>query len=337
MSRLPIVLSMFLLVFSLISNLEVDASNPNLFVSAENLTFENRFAGSMVVEVVVNDPQIDDTGEGKGEPDVTINGKQLRMVQAVDGNWYAYFANLQKAKIADQIAFDTGISGQGFDFGVFCSSSTPSTVLGASFSDSDGVAVPRIGSLTGFTNGNSPLSSCSGIVDFSTNNINNVVRHSKSINTNSPATGQIGLESAAWPIIQLFSFDDVEIQYNRAGGVQKVELEFDEIENASLTLDRVSYPKNSQVFIVIDDIQLNQDPTSNDSWTFNINSPNAVFYQAFDENGSDAANGTPALVNLVPFLSSLGFEDNGLLSGNLGSVAVLRTNDNQPDLQFQTA
>jgi hypothetical protein len=309
---------MFLLVFPLISNFEADASNPNLFVSAENPTFGNRFAGSMVVEVVLIDPQIADTDEGKGEPDVTLNGKQLRMVQATDGNWYAYFANLQKAKIADQIAFDTGVSGEGLDFGVFCSSNTPSTVLGASFTDSDGVAVPRIGSLAGFTNGTSPLSSCSGIADFSSSNINNVVRHSKSINTNSPATGQIGLESAAWPIIQLFSFDDVEIQYNRAGGVQKVELEFDEIENAFLTLDRTSYPKNSEVFIVIDDIQLNQDPTSNDSWTFNINSPNAVFYQAFDENGSDAANGTPALVNLVPFLSSLGFEDNGLLAGNLG-------------------
>jgi len=329
MSRLPIVLSMFLLVLPLISNLEADASNPNLFVSAENPTFENRFAGSMVIEVVVNDPQIDDTGEGKGEPDVTINGKQLRMVQAVDGNWYAYFANLQKAQIADQIAFDTGVSGQGLDFGVFCSPNTPSSVLGVSFSDSDGVAVPRTSGLSGFTNGNTPLSSCSGSVSSSTN-INNVVRQSKSINTNSPATGQIGLDEDAWPIIQLFSFDDAEIQYNRAGGVQKVELEFDEIENASLTLDRVSYPKNSQVFIVIDDIQLNQDPTSNDSWTFNINSPNAVFYQAFNENGNDAANNSPALVNLVPHLSSLGFKDNGLLAGNLGSVAELRTNDNQP-------
>ncbi|MFB5645553.1 MAG: peptidase, partial [Nitrosopumilaceae archaeon] len=284
-----------------------------------------------VIEVVVNDPQISDTGEGKGEPDVTLNGKQLRMVQATDGNWYAYFANVQKAKIADQIAFDTGVSGEGLDFGVFCSSSTPSSALGVIFSDSDGVAVPRIGSLAGFTNGNIPFSSCSGVVDFSSSNINNVVRQPKSINTNSPAPGQIGLETAAWPIIQLFSFDDVEIQYNRAGGVQKVELDFDEIEDASLALDRTTYPQNSQVFIIINDIQLNQDPTSNDSWTFNINSPNAVFYQAFDENGNDAANGTPALQNLVPFLSSLGFKNNGLLSGNLGSVAELRTNDNQPD------
>jgi len=328
MSRLPIVLSIFLLVFPLISNLEADASNSNLFVSAENPTFENRFAGSMVVEVIVNDPQIDDTGEGKGEPDVTINGKDLRMVQTTDGNWYAYFANLQKAQIADQIAFDTGVSGQGLDFGVFCSRDT--TIFGVSFSDSDGFSFPGDSGITG-TDGTTSFQQCTGTPTSSLFE-NNVVRQPKSINTNSNVPpGQIGLTASAWPIIQLFSFDDVEIQYNRAGGVQKVELEFDEIENASLTLDRTSYPKNSQVFIVIDDIQLNQDPTSNDSWTFNINSPNAVFYQAFDENGNDAANGTPALVNLVPFLSSLGFEDNGLLAGNLGSVAELRINDNQPD------
>ena len=160
--RISIGLAVFLLIMPLILNLDAEAShNPNLFVSAENPTFVNRFAGSMVVEVVVNDPQIDDTGEGKGEPDVTINGKQLRMVQAVDGNWYAYFANLQKAQIADQIAFDTGISGQGLDFGVFCSSSTPSTVLGASFSDSDGVAIPHDTGLTvGGLDGQGTLPTC---------------------------------------------------------------------------------------------------------------------------------------------------------------------------------
>jgi len=256
---LVISLVSFLLI-PLASN-SVEASNPNLFVSAENPKFDNYFAGSMVVEVVINDINIRDTDEGKGEPDVTLNGKQLRMVQGSDGQWYAYFAHVDAAQTADQIVFNIlGAEGESLDFGVFCDRNTDSSVLGVSFSDSDGVAVPRIGSLSGFTNGNSPLSSCSGIVDFSTNNINNVVRQSKSINTNSPAIGQIGLESAAWPIIQLFSFDNAEIQYNRAGGVQKVELEFDEIENASLTLDRASYPKNSQVFIVIDHIQLHQDP-----------------------------------------------------------------------------
>ncbi|MFB5627363.1 MAG: hypothetical protein ACE5R5_04110, partial [Nitrosarchaeum sp.] len=70
------------------------ASNPNLFVSSENSQFNNRFSGSMVVEVIIRDSNLHDTDQGKGEPDVTLNGKSLRMVQSSDGNWYAYFANV---------------------------------------------------------------------------------------------------------------------------------------------------------------------------------------------------------------------------------------------------
>ncbi len=88
-------LTALVLVFSLIvivsdSSYQAHAShNPNLFVSAENLIFGNYFAGAIVVEVVVNDPNLIDTDEEKGEPDVSINGKQLRMAQASDGRWYA--------------------------------------------------------------------------------------------------------------------------------------------------------------------------------------------------------------------------------------------------------
>ena len=42
--------------------------------------------------------------KAKGEPDVTVNGKILRMVQAVDGNWYGYFADRDQAQIADSTA-----------------------------------------------------------------------------------------------------------------------------------------------------------------------------------------------------------------------------------------
>lgn len=97
--------------------MDVDAaSNPNLSVSAENSKFDNHFAGSMVIEVVIRDSNISDTDEGKGEPDVTINGKTLRMVQATDGNWYAYFANVDKAKIADATV---GLAGKGLDLEFF--------------------------------------------------------------------------------------------------------------------------------------------------------------------------------------------------------------------------
>ena len=307
--------------------------NPNLYVSAENSSFNDYFSGSMIVEVVVNEPNLIDTDEGKGEPDVTINGKDIRMVQASDGKWYAYFANKDKAKIADQVAFNggTGLAGESLDFGVFCSKDTAASVLGISFSDTEGVAIPRSGGIAGATNGTSSFNPCTGSPTDSANQ-NNVVRKPKSPNTNSAVPiGQIGIDPDAWPVIQLFSFsNNVVIQYNRGGGTQKVELSYDEIPNISLSLDRSGYPTKAEVFVTISDVQLNQDPTDRDSWTFNIDSKIATFYQAFTETGSNSANGGTGLINLVPHLSSLDFEDNGKLTMNLGSVAELKTSNNQP-------
>lgn len=334
MIKACLIIIAFMLIFPIFSSFNAEATyNPHLFVSAENPVFDNHFAGSMVIEVVVNDPDYNDIDEAKGAPDVTLNGNDLRMVQSTDGKWYAYFANIDAAKRADQIVLDAGPGavGKSLDFGVFCSSSTASSVLGVSFSDTEGVAVPgRIG-LSDFTNGNAPFTACTASPVGG--NENNVVRNPKSINTNpSVPTGQIGIDVNAWPLIQLFSFDNVEIKYNRAGGIEKVQLEYDKIPNISSIPDRKGYPNNAEVFLTINDIQLNQDPTDEDSWTFNINSPEATFYQAFTESGSDSGNNSPGLINLVPYLSSLGFEDNGKLTMNLGNVAKLKTNDNQPNL-----
>ena len=315
-------------ILLIIPQIDAEASsNPNLFVSAENSQFNNHFSGSMVVEVVVIDPNLNDTGEGKGEPDITINGKSLRMVQATDGNWYAYFANVDKAKIAD---YTVGLPGEGLDFGVFCSRDTSSLVFGISLSDTDGFAVPSSAGLGGSTNGVSSFSSCTGLPTDSTSLIN-VVRNAKSINTNSNIpTGQIGLDSNAWPLIQLYFFDDVTIQYNPGGPSQQVSLEYDEIQNISFSLDRDLYPENAEVFLTVNDFQLNQDPTDEDSWTFGVGTTPSVFYQAYDENGQSSANGATGLVDLMSNLSNFGFEDNGKLSVNLNSVIELQSNDEQP-------
>jgi hypothetical protein len=287
------------------------SSNPNLFVSAENSQFDNHFSGSMVVEVVIRDNDIHDTDQGQGEPDVTLNGKNLRMVQATDGNWYAYFANIDKAEIADSTV---GLPGEGLDFGSICTTTEGTATIGVDLNDADGIAYP--------------YDSCSGVV----NDSNNVVRKAKSPNTNSPSgDGQIGINIYTWPFIQLFSFDDVTIQYNPAGNAQKVDLKYDDMENISFNIDRDFYPERAEVFLIINDFQLNQDPTDEDSWTFNVSPSSSTFYQAYDNTGSDSANGGSGLVDLVPHLSALGFEDNGELSLELGNIIELKTNSDQPD------
>ncbi|CAD6525608.1 conserved exported hypothetical protein [metagenome] len=329
-TKKSIILLIFCLSAFLIPITHVDASsNPNLFVSAENSQFNNRFSGSMVVEVIIRDPNLRDTDQGKGEPDVTLNGKSLRMVQSTDGNWYAYFANVNKAKIADSTQSAT--SGKGLDFGVFCSRDTPSTVFGVSFSQTDGFSVPGNNGLSGFTNGATSFTQCNGPPTAPTI-LNNVVRHAQSINTNpNIPSGQIGLDPDAWPLIQLYSFNnDVKIQYNAGGNPQSVTLQYDDSTNVSFKIDKNTYPQNSEVFLTINDFQLNQDPTDEDSWTFNINSPLATFYQAYDNSGSNSANGNAGLVNLIPYLSNLGFKDNGNLSITLGNIMKLKSNDKQP-------
>ena len=321
-------ISAFLVLMMILPSTAEASHNPYLYVSAENPRFNNHFAGSMVIEVVVTDPNLRLLDQGIGEPEVTVNGKKLRMVQASNGNWYAYFANKAKAQEAD--ATVPAGSGQGLDFGVFCGSNTAASVLGVSFSNTEGVAIPSSTGLDGTSNGKSSFSACTGTP--ATPTLNNVVRNHPSLNQNpNVAVGQIGINAAIWPVVQLFSFsNDVTITYHRGGGIQQVKLHYNDIENISLILDRNAYPQNANVIATIYDMQLNQDPTSVDTWTFTAGSPQKTFYYAFTETGSNAANGVPGLVNIASKLSSLGFDKNGKLSLNLGPIAELITNQFQP-------
>ena len=300
-------------------------SNPNLFVSAENSQFENHFSGSMVIEVIVIDPDINYVDQIERHPYITINGDSLQMVQAVDGNWYAYFANLKRAQEADSTV---GLTGRGLDFGAFCSSNTPSSVFGVSFPQTQGFAIPRIAD--GSTHGTMELSICTGTP--SGPDINNVLRHPRPINTHPGVPpGQIGLDPDAWPLIQLFSFKDVSIMYNPGGRSQQVSLEYDEIPNISMSIDRKLYPSGSHVFLTVNDFQLNQDPTDRDSWTFGVTgSTLSTFYQAFTRTGLPAAAGGAGLVNLAPHLSDIGFEDNGALYVNPDRTLEFGRNAEQP-------
>ncbi|QLH06026.1 hypothetical protein [Nitrosopumilus ureiphilus] len=317
----------------------VHAQNPNLYVSAENSQFQNRVSGPQVIEVVIRDQNISDTDEGKGEPDVTINGKDLRMIQATDGNWYGYFSDRKQAQIADSTV---GMTGKGLDFGTFCSRNT--SILGVSVSDTEGIAIPVSGSGIGGENGINPpnqiLQDCSLSSPYSKNSIN-VVRQAKAMNpgTGNVKLGQIGLVSQdLWPFIQLYDFSkggNVIIQYNRGGGPQQTILTFDTAEKlVKHELDRSIYPRSSDVNLKITDLTLNIDPTDEDSWSFGTSSSNpSTYYLLYEESGKLDSDGTAGAVNLVPYLNSMMFKDNGVLKINPNTqgqtnVITIKDNDN---------
>ena len=326
------------------------AANANLFVSAENSQFDNYMSGPQVIEVVVIDSDIDDTNESKGEPDVTVNGKILRMAQAVDGNWYGYFADRKQASIADYTASDS-TSGDGLDFGTFCSKDTRWAGASVSFTDTVGVAFPIVSN----ANGEQGSATGAAIADASscTNASNqaiangtagvamNVLREAKTLNTDTTATvGQIGLNASGqldtqadldsmWPFIQLYSLNptgNVVIQYNKGGGVQTTTLTFDTVDQyASASLDRAVYPQKAQVHVTITDLWLNIDPTDEDSWTFGTNASyvaanvnagatsldgTSTNYQVFDENGATTTSGAGSASGIID------------ISGNFTSMMI---------------
>ena len=95
----------------------------------------------------------------------------------------------------------------------------------------------------------------------------------------------------AWPIIQTYAFPStIEIQYNKAGGTQITTLDFD--DNAGgLSLDRSIYPSGATMHVTIDDHRLNIDPTSDDVWTWNIDT--GEVYRNLQIDTNNAFVGTP--------------------------------------------
>jgi len=316
------------------------AANANLFVSAENSQFDNYMSGPQVIEVVVIDSDINDTDESKGEPDVTVNGNQLRMVQAVDGNWYGYFADYNQAVTADGTTDDK--PGEGLDFGTICDNDAAAKdAIGIQISEADGFA--RNDHVVA---GNDGLVDCSADYndDDDTKTLN-VLREAKSLNMNVSGndnnTNPPGVKEDAWPFIQLYEFNptgNVVVQYNKGGGAQTTTLTFDTVDQfADISLDRSVYPLGSNVHVTITDLWLNIDPTDEDSWTFGtLDGELSTSYQVFNENGgSEGVSKENASQDngLTAALSDLMCEDNCVLildtdvQGTGVDVIGIRSND----------
>ena len=125
------------------------------------------------------------------------------MVQAVDGNWYGYFADSTQANIADGT---TTVSGQGLDYGSICIPAQAETAIGTPFSQAINVAL------------NSESCTALNVV----NGTNNVVREAKLPNSGSGniAVGQIGINAESWPFVQLYDLSpggNVVGQYDKGG------------------------------------------------------------------------------------------------------------------------
>ena len=220
------------------------AATENLVVSADNNLFDKSFNGPMVIEVVVNDNDIDEVADL--EPDVTLNGGNLKMIQAGDGNWYAYIVQNQSSYGIDELF----VNADGLNNAPFTSDNTDAVEI---YTDASIVVrqpkVPSDNSANGAVTPTADLWPVIQAFDFAVDG-------------------------------------SVTITYAKGGNPQSIALTFldDPDDYASLSLDRSSYPAGANVHMTITSLAHNIDPTDEDSWTYDLTS-DTVTYQQFNENG----------------------------------------------------
>ena len=246
---------------------EVQAAGA-LYVSAENALFDNTFGGAQVIEVIVIDDNRSQTDESQGEPTVKVDENQLRMVQAVDGNWYGYFGDGTTIPNADN-------ENNNLNFGV---PDTAPTIVNGDFAETAGVY-----SYSNMIHVNQALGVLSNVPEMSAWNGTTASLGFEPRTSQINATqGQIGIQSAdQWPFIQLYNFTSgdyaFDVVFEQAGANEVVSLNFDSgsLEDfASLTLDRSSASQGSDVHLTITDNQLNIDPTAEDIVIFLVEAGN---------------------------------------------------------------
>ena len=122
------------------------------------------------------------------------------------------------------------------------------------------------------------------------------------------------------------------VEYRRGGDPQRVTLEYsnDVADYASLALDRSTYTQGAHVNFVMTDLQMNIDPTDEDTWTFGTTPDDGkLYYWMFDESSGEYQG---EIIEITK--ADLDFDDNGYLEittdvDSTTDVLIFADNNNQ--------
>ena len=284
------------------------------------------FGGAMVLEIIIKDNNIGATDTAQGEPDVSFDGNDLRMIQGSDGYWYAYVAHAENVATLEAKAFtDERTQGTGLDFGKLCG--TPNVLFNGKPFDNSAI-VYTASNITCAQLAGDPLGIPDDLKEFD-DPVINVVRSAKTPTPNAAGSnGGIGnnelVDGAFWPFIQAFKElgDDssLKVIYNKGGSPQEIIVKYEDSMDdfTSFDLDRgEKYPFDSQVHMTINDNQLNIDPTDDDIWTFDAAADSKnVYYYLFDDSGDVVMDieGDASKVEYSSVLSTIDYGDNVYLT-----------------------
>jgi len=280
---------------------EVNAQSVTLFVSAAEDPGQNKtFFGPQIVQITIDDPGARDSDSNTGG--LVVKGEQMQRVHLSDGRWYSFIAEKNSFLLFLDIMTD-GVRDNNIAISNADDADNRNTIdsISVVFSQADSFVreITEVG-------GNI-------FVEVTKDDIfptlpaaftgADVTNPDLDINSSSEA-------ATDWPYIRLFGLQENDIVAIRLGSIS-VSLSYNENhDDIQVTLDRTSYPLDSDIIMAFKDFIWNINPVEEDVIRFVLDKsterPIRIIYQPIRD--FDPAGNGPNLANLLPSLTLLNFD-----------------------------
>ena len=330
------------------------AASQKLFVSTTTLQ------GNAVLEIVVDDPAKSETDAAVSLGAVTVNGNQTPlMVQATDGKWYAYIADLSQVIAAEAL----GTSQPGWDYGSSACSTvglgkggtmdimgktantgiTPYVQLSISTDATytDPVATLCLDPTDALALTTNVKGSAADVNKLSTGgpdpdeinmlqSIPTPSSGSKVSTAGTTAAGNAGMELnqtsgefSHWPLIQTWELDGTStVCYDN----ECIDVTFGSAnDETGITVNKATVTDNDMIIMEITDPGLNLDPTFPDEWTFNYATAGSETL-TWRGNMTDTYGGNTALSKAN--MSTIGLGQGGYITVTDSGAALIEPSTN---------
>ena len=295
--------------------------------------------GGAILEIVVDDPDKRALDTTQSQPLVDVNGSIFpAMVQATNGMWYAYIADLS------QVTANEGISAIGWDYGnksctLGLGGAATATTLGTAAATgitpyvelSYGAAATYTAAtatqcLASITSTAAPANVKGAPLDVNKlngqerdeiNMLQNLPQPNSNSALNSNNQGNAGMTANAtdgsfssWPLIQTWELDGTStVCY--AGQCIDVDRSTTD-DDIAISVNKTTVTDNDHIILEISDMGLNLDPTYPDEWTFATTETGGSETTTWRGNMTDTHGGNTALTRAN--LKTAGFSEGGFLS-----------------------
>jgi len=264
--------------------------------------------GAAILEIVVNDPDISSTDDDiNNGASVLIGGTSYDMSQAINGKWYLYVVD-------SSISQDMDNDSTGIEFGVLCTSGlgllegTTSLIVDTS-TDVWAAAIERHNRGSGISGSDGSCQDIDGATGTSDDVAGTTSRSDLTAtvlqdaptlsNHDDKTAGQTGIDLGqrghglnesgygSWPYILAIELnEDNIIEY----GSDMVNVEFGNTDDeATLNIINNSPAAYAELHVTITDPALNIDPTTADTWIFDLDATAATPTVIFGNNGTNTA------------------------------------------------